>query len=182
MRARKPARRRTRRASSRSAPSGTARRVSPFRLGQEGQSPTPRERELGSGCEIRRRRADGMGDGSAWSTGTLSQHLWDNGARGAPMFFLCSKKLRAGGQVQKQNKQRSNVLTTSPAPPARGRARRGRSSPRSSQAGNTPQQNSPDHPLRAGSSRGCVPHALEQKNGTVIYAPFTMILHARTRA
>ena len=74
MRARKPAMRGSR------APSGTARRDSPFRFGQEGQSPTLGKLELergpGSGREIRCRRAvGGMGDGAAWSTGTLSQQL-----------------------------------------------------------------------------------------------------------
>jgi hypothetical protein len=55
-----------------------------------------------------------VGDGAAWSTGTLSQQSQDNGVRGAPMFVLCSTQLRAEGQDQKKNKRRSNVLIARP--------------------------------------------------------------------
>lgn len=78
-------------------PSGTARRVSPFRFGQEGQSPTPlkrtRERRLectrkltlglGPGREIPCGQADGeVGDGAAWSTGERSRNLGRQRRRG----------------------------------------------------------------------------------------------------
>ncbi len=96
MRARNPAMRRACLASA-SGPSGTARGDSPFRLGEEGQSPTLREHERGSGCEIRRRLADsGMGDGSAWSTGNALATLGPSRPGGAVdvlfMFYGASAR------------------------------------------------------------------------------------------
>ncbi len=96
---------------SRAPPSGTARRDSPFRFGQERLGPTLRNPLRGhalgpgSGRETRGRRSDGgVGDGTVCIR-ERSRYNRGDGSSNAVAFFFCSRADDDSGQDQKENKR-----------------------------------------------------------------------------
>lgn len=177
------------------APSGTARRDSPFRVGQEDQSPTPlvRTLEQGSGCEIRCRRTDdGMGDESAWSTGNALATLGRQRLGGAPrsLFVLecfgAQVKIK-NGTLCDQTFQTNNQAASPEAPQGAPRChlcitRATRAPARQSAYPQRRSQGAQKFRKRYREIRSCircVPPALPRTNGTVIYEPFTLMLQLR---